>query len=174
MHRLIVLACLVLAACSSPLPQSGGPYRNADAPIYSSAAFDPVRLAGTWVQVATFALPIDPACPAGSAKFNPSTTGLTVAARLCLSGAETRVAGAIDPAGPGRLALRKPGRDMPDPWWVLWVDSGYRTVVIGTPSGQFGFILNRDKGLPADRLTAAREVLDFNGYDTKKLGVFGR
>jgi apolipoprotein D and lipocalin family protein len=54
-------------------------------------------------------------------------------------------------------------------WWVLWADVGYRTLAIGTPSGRFGFILNRGGDLPADRMRAAREVLEWNGYGIGRL-----
>ena len=47
-----------------------------------------------------------------------------------------------------------------------------RTLVIGTPSGEMGFILNRDGRLPADRLAAAREILEWNGYDLERLQTF--
>jgi len=52
---------------------------------------------------------------------------------------------------------------------VLWVDEGYRTAVVGAPNGRSGWILNRDPQIPADRLAAAREILDFNGYDLSRL-----
>ena len=54
-------------------------------------------------------------------------------------------------------------------YWVLWVDESYRTAVIGTPNGRAAWILNRDPAIPADRLAAAREMLDFNGYDLTRL-----
>jgi apolipoprotein D and lipocalin family protein len=54
---------------------------------------------------------------------------------------------------------------------VLWADADYRTLVIGTPDGSFGFILNRG-GFPADRLKAAREILAWNGYDLTQLVVY--
>ena len=54
-------------------------------------------------------------------------------------------------------------------WWVLWVDADYRTLAVGTPDGRFGFILNRDGALPPDRLAAAREILEWNGYDLARL-----
>lgn len=50
----------------------------------------------------------------------------------------------------------------------LGVDHGYRTLAIGTPSGRFGFVLDRGP-IPADRLDAAREIFDFNGYATAAL-----
>jgi apolipoprotein D and lipocalin family protein len=49
------------------------------------------------------------------------------------------------------------------------VDEGYRTAVVGAPNGKSGWILNRDPQIPVDRLNAAREVLDFNGYDLDRL-----
>ena len=96
--------------------------------------------------------------------FTQSAAGLGLAARLCLAGKSTSLSGKLTPAGPGRFALA----GQPD-WWILWADVGYRTLVIGTPSGAFGFVLNRGSNLPSDRLAAAREVLDWNGYDLTKL-----
>jgi apolipoprotein D and lipocalin family protein len=37
------------------------------------------------------------------------------------------------------------------------------------PSGRAGWILNRTPEMPEDRLSAALEVLEFNGYDVEKL-----
>ena len=68
---------------------------------------------------------------------------------------------AADPAGIGAE------------WWVLWVDADYRTLVVGTPSGSFGMILNRTSDLPPDRLAAAREVLAWNGYDLGRMRAVG-
>jgi apolipoprotein D and lipocalin family protein len=81
-----------------------------------------------------------------------------VQGELCLNGVRQRLSGLAAPSGPGRLQLA--GQEE---WWVLWVDSGYRTLAIGAPSGRFGFVLDRG-AIPPDRLTAAREIFDFNGY----------
>ena len=83
-----------------------------------------------------------------------------MAGSLCLDGKTLRLDTLARPAGPGRLSVA--GQD---DWWILWVDEGYRTLAVGTPSGRFGFVLDRATGA-ADRLQAAREVFDFNGYDT--------
>jgi len=90
---------------------------------------------------------------------------MRIEGQLCLAGKPANVAGPLSPLGPGRFGLV----GVPDPIWVLWADTDLRTVVLGTPSGRFGIILNRDATLPADRLTAAREVLDWNGYDLDRL-----
>lgn len=91
---------------------------------------------------------------------------LDVSGRLCLNGQVVPVAGTVAMTGPGRLAV--PG--MAD-WWVLWVDSGYRTLALGTPDGRFGFVLDRGRIGP-DRLTAAAEIFDFNGYSKARLMPF--
>jgi len=49
--------------------------------------------------------------------------------------------------------------------WLLWIDADYRTAVIGTPDGRLGWIMNRPGAASADRTTAARRILQFNGYD---------
>jgi apolipoprotein D and lipocalin family protein len=55
--------------------------------------------------------------------------------------------------------------------WVLWVDEGFRTAALGAPDGSFAWIIDRNETGGADRIKAAREVLEFNGYDVSKLKV---
>lgn len=168
MSRLVFPVLLFLMACApSSTPINVGHYRPADAPIYSSAVLQSDRLVGTWVQVAGFA-PSAYGCGAGEVRIARSVKGLSVGYRLCLSGGEVRGGGEMGSAGPGRFTV--PGQT--GQWWVLWADADYRTLVIGTPSGQFGFILNRASKLPQDRLQAAREILDWNGYDLRRMQVF--
>lgn len=72
------------------------------------------------------------------------------------------------PTGQGRFALTRPDGSARD-LWVLWVDEGFRTAVIGNPAGDFGWILDRAPKGGADRIKAAQEILDFNGYDISQL-----
>ncbi len=172
MYRLTLTIFLALAACAPRGTSQGGVYRDANTPIYSSAALDIAKLDGAWFQVAAFADNPTSSCRAGTADFTFAERSQNLRYDLCLSGQHFTGAGAISPTGPGRFKLigKNPvGQD----WWVLWVDESYRTMAIGGPSGHFGFILNRDPILPADRLTAAREVFDFNGYNVEKLQYFG-
>jgi apolipoprotein D and lipocalin family protein len=134
-----------------------GAYRLASAPLYSSAVLDRSRLVGRWSQVATFG-PAQPGCKAGGVDIKGGAN-LTASFRLCLSGADSKGVGPLQPTGPGRFVIA--GQE----WWVLWADGDYRTLVIGTPSGRFGFVLNRAGGISADRMRAAREILEWNGYD---------
>ena len=121
------------------------------------------RLSGHWVQVATFA-------PGGQAVCGPGAVEITEnAARwdLCLADGRHRGTGALMPGKPGRFAV-----DGMADWWVLWADGDYRTLVIGTPSGAFGFVLNRDTALPPDRKQAVGDIAGFNGYHVEELVVF--
>lgn len=170
MYRLMLALCLATAACAPRTVGFDGQYRAASAPIYSNAAFDMGRLEGSWTQVADFSAA---SCGPGAAEFLRKKDKLQVNYRLCLSGQTVSGAGPVVATGPGRFKVAGfdgAGQD----WWVLWVDEGYRTMAIGNPAGTFGFILNRGKSLPTDRLVAAREVFDFNGYDTEKLRVFAQ
>ncbi len=166
MPRLILGILLVLAACAQPAPNTASRFRDVAAPIYSNAVFEPARMTGRWVQVAAFATTATPGCKPGGAEISVQDGALTIAMRLCLNGKEVAFSGPMPAAGPGRFAVG--GQE----WWVIWVDTGYRSLAIGTPSGAFGFILNRDADLPGDRLTAAREVFDFNGYGVGQLRAF--
>lgn len=163
MSRIILAAVFLLAACAAKPPVSSG-FRAADAPIWSAAAFQTSQAAGTWRQVAGFQ-PEGASCGAGAVEITPEAGGVRLDGTLCLAGVARKVSGLAVPSGPGRLSVAG------EEWWILWVDTGYRTMAIGTPSGRFGIILDRG-AIPGDRLTAAREIFDFNGYRTGALAAF--
>ena len=165
MYRLIALVLLLTACASTPPPAAPAAFRTPKAPIYSNAVLDLPKLAGTWTQVASFGAA--GRCKPGGAEIRQTARGLHAAYRLCQSGQDRRGAGPLHAIGPGRFAAA--GQTVA--WWVLWADADYRTLVIGTPDGSFGFILNRGR-LPADRLKAAREILEWNGYDLTQLVVY--
>ena len=166
-----LLAALLLAACSVGTSKVQG--FRAKGPIYSNAVMDMTSITGRWAQAATFSTKGSPGCKAGSADIGRSATGLTIATRLCLNGGEVSYSGPLAITGPGRATPTGAARAPLDrEWWVLWADVDLRTLVIGTPDGSFGFILNRGGPLPQDRLKAAREILDWNGYDTSRLMTF--
>ena len=158
MHRVTLALVLAVAACAAAPQASNAVFRSAKAPIWSAAAFAPGQISGRWQQVAVYQADVAAACTGGAVEFQPVAGGLAVTGALCLDGKLRKLSGVASVTGPGRLTVK----GMED-WWVLWVDSGYRTLAIGTPSGRFGFVLDRGAAAP-DRLTAAREVFDFNGY----------
>ena len=158
MRRVILALALVVAACAAPAPTGNTVFRSTKAPIWSAAAFAPGQISGRWQQVAVYKADGAGACTGGAVEFQPVAGGLAVTGALCLDGKLRKLSGLASVTGPGRLTVKGM-----EEWWVLWVDSGYRTLAIGTPSGRFGFVLDRGAAAP-DRLTAAREVFDFNGY----------
>ncbi len=166
MHQLIPLcAALLLAGCVAKPVAESVRFRAVNAPIWSNAQFDASRLTGRWQQVAGFSTTAQ-GCSPGGIEVVGAAPAQTIAGRLCLNGQSLRFSGPLTLSGPGRLRVGD------QDWWVIWVDTDYRTMAIATPSGAFGFILNRGSGQPADRLRAAREIFDFNGYDTAKLEIF--
>lgn len=166
MHRLIV-AFLLLAGCNAARQDDlTGQYRDPAIPIYSAAVFDQPRFAAAdWDQVAAFLPGPAENCAGTGVQFPEPGNASRAIYRLCLSGVLREGNGAAVWQPGGRFALA--GIDAP--LWVLWVDADYRTVLVGTPSGRLGFILNRGGALTADRLTAARDIFAFNGYDLRKL-----
>lgn len=164
MYKLI-WALVLLGACAAPAPTHITTYRKMAAPIWSNAQLDAGRLVGAWRQAAAFG-PEAAGCAPGTAEIGGAAGALSVDASLCLGGKGVRLSGPMAAAGPGRFRVGD------QEWWVIWVDTDYRTLAIGTPKGEFGFILNRGGALPPDRLRAAREIFDFNGYDTRHLRVF--
>ncbi len=155
MHRLIPLL-LALCACVSAAPVTVQAFRDPAAPIYSAAALDAGRLAGNWVEVAGVQSAKGNCRKGGGMRVKAGTVDY----RLCVDGRMVKGRGALRAIGPGRFAL--PG--LAQPVWVLWVDGDYRTLVIGTPKGGFGTVLDRGAISP-DREAAAREILDWNGYN---------
>jgi apolipoprotein D and lipocalin family protein len=140
-------------------------YRHSDAPIFSNATLDETRLVGIWTQVGTYG---GAGCSPGAVEISGDPGALSVVYNLCLSGAQVSATGPLRRTGPGRYAA--PG--LPSDLWLLWVDTDVRTLVFGTPSGAFGFVLNRGGVLPGDRAQALREILDWNGYDPTDLTLW--
>lgn len=162
MPRLKLFLLMALAACAPAPKTTVSAFRPADAPLYSAAAFQPARIEGEWRQAAALSAAPTPGCAPGAVRFQ----GGTVSGSLCLNGRQVAVNGPYNISGPGRLQV--PG--MGD-WWVIWVDSGYRTLAIATPRGDFGFVLDRGSISP-DRLVAAGEIFEFNGHSKARLRPF--
>ncbi|MEM8848413.1 MAG: lipocalin family protein [Pseudomonadota bacterium] len=147
-------------------------YRDQTIPIASKADFDPARYAGRWYEIARFPVPFQADCAGAIAEYGAPDRGRISIRNICLDEADQpirQITGSGTLTGPGRLDVRLEGVPLVAPYWVLWVDEGYRTAVVGQPDGRAGWILNREPEIPADRLRAARSVLDFNGYDTSQL-----
>lgn len=160
--RLSALAPLCLALLSACAPQGPATLRSPDAPISSSAAFDPARFADVWHVVAAYGS--ETTCGPLSETWTRSGAGsYRVTGTQCgPNGARAFLADARV-TGPGRIARTMPSGT--ETLWVLWVDADYRVAVIGTPDGRFARVLSRTPTARDDLMRAARDVLRFNGYD---------
>ena len=163
LRRYLVGALLVggLVACA-PVPTvppapSDITFRNPSANIGATTRFDPVRFAGDWHVVARFVETGETAAhDVIAVTYQQGKDRIVVVAS---EGAQTY-------AYDGTAVLRpKQG----DPLIIMWVDEGFRTAVLGTTSGQDGYILDRKPNPRKDRLKAATEILKFYGWDTRRL-----
>jgi apolipoprotein D and lipocalin family protein len=169
MKSFVVLGlCALLAGCGGIA--SG--YRDQSVTIASSAGFDPSRYLGRWYEVARYPNPFQSNCAGSVVDYTDGGGGEILVRNACLGASGTvidEISGTARVVGPGRLSVRLDGVPVAAPYWVLWVDEGYRTAVVGQPNGRAGWVLNREPAIPQDRWIAAREVLDFNGYDLSRL-----
>ena len=163
LRRYLVGALLVggLVACA-PVPTvppapSDITFRNPSANIGATARFDPMRFAGDWHVVARFVETAEPAAhDVIAVTYHQGKDRIVVVAS---EGAQTY-------AYDGTAVLRpKQG----EPLIIMWVDESFRTAVLGTTSGQDGYILDRKPNPRKDRLKAATEILKFYGWDTRRL-----
>lgn len=166
MKRLLLLLIFTTLAACAAFPS----YRDRGVPMTSMAVFDPVRYAGTWYEIASFPVPFQAGCTGTRATYGQGQDGDLTVRNVCMKdGNLTAIEGTARVVGPGRLKVRLNGVPFPADYWVLWVDEGYRTAVVGVPSGRAGWILNREPEIPEDRYRAALSVLEFNGYDISRL-----
>lgn len=146
------LICVLLAGCAVrvPVPEPGG-FRRENAPIASVALFETARFAGRWYQTGGF----PGVCAGQVVDVEAIAEGLSV----------TTHCGARELQEVWRKTAPARYQTPHGPVWVLWVDEDYRTAALGRPDGFWGAVWNRAERIPADRALAAREILDFNGYD---------
>ncbi len=159
--RSIWLALLVVAGCAAPVVKEGQGFRDPDALIGATSRYDADRFKGQWVMRGAFALDAPDRVALVDSTGGP-------AFQLCTDAGDCEVLWLATATGQGRYALTRPNgasREL----WVLWVDEGFRTAVVGNPAGDFGWILDRTPTGGGDRIKAAQEILDFNGYDLGQL-----
>ena len=163
LRRYLVGALLVggLVACApvpaDPPATSDITFRNSSANIGATTRFDPVRFAGDWHVVARFVETGETA-----AHDVIAVTYQRGKDRIVIVASE----GAQTYAYDGTAVLRpKQG----EPLIAMWVDEGFRTAVLGTPSGRVGYILDRKPNPRKGRLKATTEILKFYGWDTGRL-----
>lgn len=152
-HFLALGLALGLSACATPEAEDVEiGFRNPTAILAGTTRFEPTRFAGTWQTVACLGV-----CD-GSVRYLQATDGVYV-----------RQVGAAQTAflipAPGILRENGGGQTLV----VMWVDEGFRTAAIGDADGRWAAILSRTGKPVADHLSAATEILDFNGWRVSQL-----
>jgi len=150
------LAALALAGCMAPPDPA---YRDVTQPLSITTRTAPDLWQGTWhlraaspgaAAVSTFRFApgwITPDCaPACGTGWQASPIG---ANRWRLEG------------------LKGETREL----WLIWIDDSGRTAAFGEPEGRYAWVLDRGATGGADRIQAAREILEFNGYDAGRLAL---
>ncbi len=158
----ILALALALAACTSPAP----PRRDASQRIASVMAFDTARFAGRWQVAASHT----PGCAGSEMVWDATAAGYALSGTDCTGTAPAALNAQARLSGPGARITAAPAFGG-DPVWVLWVDQDYRLAVLATPSGRWAMIVTRPGLARPDLMAAARDVLEFNGFDLALLKV---
>ena len=165
-------AALALTACVS-----GGDYRDDSVPIQTVPSVDLERYQGLWYEIARFPVSFEEGCVGVTAEYTLNPDGSVKVVNTCRDGslsAPPRTATASAEAADETGAKLKVDFVPYVPftagdYWVLDIDEGYQTVVVGTPSGFAGWILARQPQISEARLQRGVEALRRNGYDTEQL-----
>ena len=156
-----VIGALALAGCSrkeeAGYPAGTLPLRNPTAPLGGTSRFDVGRFTGDWVTRACLGSCVS------QVSFTQSLTG-------AVAETDARGSRAWLPGAPGILRAVEGDEVLV----VMWVDEGFRTAAVGLADGSRAAILDRSGTGGADRITAAREILDFNGWDVGRLREVAR
>lgn len=160
---------LLLSACGG-----GGDYRDTDVPMESVSQLDVERYAGTWYEIARFPNSFEEDCAGVTAEYSIRDDGKITVVNTCrkggLQGEVDRAEGVARIVAPGQLKVKfVKWLPFEGDYWVLDVSEGYDLAVVGTPSGDFGWILARSPQIDEAAKDRAREVLRADGYDVDQL-----
>ncbi|MEM6375621.1 MAG: lipocalin [Pseudomonadota bacterium] len=170
-RRQISLGLGAIALCAGCSTRSGNGFRAVSKPLSTTTRADQSALSGQWYVRGFF--PGDESL--SRVTFLPNvegSPGIKIDTQSCLLGADCIGQShihSLKKLGPNRALVEGTGREI----WLVWIDEGQRTAAIGTPGGGFGWILDRRPTGGQDRISAAREVLDFNGYDISQMALRG-
>ena len=147
-------------------------FRDPSAQIASQTDVTAQRMAGEWVIRQRFASLSGPTGGMSLSSLPNGALQLSVLNGTCDEEAcfEEETLILLEASGPGRWTPVGPHSALPDAEvWGMWMDFDSRTAAIGTPSGQFGWIMDKNLTGGDDRITAARDIMDWFGYNVARL-----
>lgn len=167
-----LLAALTLSGCVT-----GGDYRDTSVPITTLPQVDLNRYQGLWYEIARFPVSFEDGCVGVTAEYKLNDDGSVLVINTCKEGSLT--------VEPRRATARATAKDATNAklavdfvpyipftdgdYWILDIDEGYQTVVVGTPTGFAGWILARQPQISQARLQRGYDVLARNGYDLSRM-----
>jgi apolipoprotein D and lipocalin family protein len=162
-------ALLAFTACAPFIPSS----RWVGSPMFVVSNFEAAQLKGRWYEVASFPTRFQAGCYATVAEYTARDDGLIGVRNTCRvegqPGVIRQIEGTATVVGPGQLQVRLDGVPFPAKYWVLGKSRDGRTLIVGTPTRQGGWVLRRDPGVTPEQLYEARGVFERNGYDVAAL-----
>ena len=172
-HRAGLMLAL-LAGCTLGPPKLAQVevFRDPSAQIASQTDVTADRMAGEWYIRQRFTSETGPVFRMSLGALSDGDLELTDLIGDCIDDVcnEEEVFVLLKPSGPGRWTPTGPQALLPDAeLWVMWMDFDSRTAAIGTPSGEFGWIMDKNPTGGGDRITAARDIMDWFGYDVGRL-----
>ncbi|UWQ48740.1 lipocalin family protein [Leisingera caerulea] len=168
-------AFLIAAAAASARAEG---YRNTDVPMTVQEDLDLSRYLGTWYEIARFPNRFEEGCEGVTATYSAREDARINVVNRCrregLDGPVEAAKGVARVRAPSKLEVNFVSwlSWLPLTWgdyWVLDVAEDYSVAVVGTPSGEQGWILARSPELGAEDLAEAKAVLRRNGYDPEAL-----
>jgi len=172
MKRILLVLPLLLAACA------GGPsYRDTTVPLATAMQVDLNRYQGLWYEIARFPVSFEEGCVGVTAEYTLNPNGTVKVVNTCREGtlsapprSSEAIAETVDSSNSRLKVDFVPLIPFTSgDYWVLDLDEGYQTVVVGTPTGFAGWILARQPQISEARINRGIEVLRANGYDTSQL-----
>ena len=171
--RCILLALpVILTACAI-----GPSFRDTAVPIATARQVDLNRYQGLWYEIARFPVSFEEGCVGVTAEYTVLPDGDVRVVNTCREGSLTapaRTSEAIAEAVDASNARLKVDFVPYIPftagdYWILDIDEGYRTVVVGNPDGTAGWVLAREPQIGEARLQRGYDVLRRAGYDLSRI-----
>jgi apolipoprotein D and lipocalin family protein len=166
----VVALSLLLAACT------GGPSGRApDAPPQRPvAAVDLNRYAGLWYEIARYPNSFQRNCEATTAEYRLRPDGRITVTNTCRiterpnrPRSATAVASVIEGSNGARIAVNFAPIPLPKRegnYWVLHLEPDYSAALVGSPSGQYLWMLARTPVVSVEQRARLNAAATANGY----------
>ena len=167
--------CVLLSACAGP-----GAFDPAKIPP-TVARVELARYGGTWYEIARMPLWFQRNCLRSQATYGLLETGEVSVLNECDTegGGKESIRGSarvVDAKTNARLEVRFdnwfsvfiPSQPQGN-YWILYLDEGYRTVIVGTPDRETLWIMARTQTVDEARYTELVGIARGMGFDTGKL-----